>query len=101
MIADRIIAFLDGLSSEELDKLPPAHRQKFAALCHHWWQLAERPPKSTERRDGVLSRLKSGERSELCGALFQQIRNRAYSSVCWGAADEPRYAHATGVGRRS
>jgi hypothetical protein len=62
MIADRIIAFLDSLNREELERLPPARRQKFAALCHHWAQLAERPPK--EPRAGVLSALKNGDRRE-------------------------------------
>ena len=62
MIADRVITFLDSLSREELDRLPPARRQKFAALCHHWAQLAERPPK--EPKPGVLSALKSGDRGE-------------------------------------
>ena len=62
MIADRIITFLDSLSREELDRLPPVQRQRFAALCHHWWQLAERPPK--EPKAGVLSALKNGDRGE-------------------------------------
>jgi hypothetical protein len=62
MIADKIAALLDGLSREDLDRLPPARRQKFAALCHHWAQLAERPPK--EPKAGILSSLKNGDRAE-------------------------------------
>ena len=54
MIADRIIAFLDGLSSEELQKLPPAAGgSPFPAVR----RLKETKP-------GVLSRLKDGERGE-------------------------------------
>jgi hypothetical protein len=59
---EKTIAFLDNLTREELDRLPPAHRQKFAALCHHWWQLAER--RREQPKAGVLSKLKDGERSE-------------------------------------
>lgn len=59
---EKTIAFLDGLSREDLDRLPPARRQKFAALCHHWAKLAERPPK--EPKTGVLSALKNGDRGE-------------------------------------
>jgi hypothetical protein len=59
---EKVIAFLDSLDSAELDRLAPAHRQKFAALCHHWWQLAEHRQK--EPRAGILADLKDGKRSE-------------------------------------
>jgi hypothetical protein len=59
---EKAIAFLDSLNSEELDRLPPARRQKCAALCHHWWRLAKGPPK--EPKAGVLGSLKAGERGE-------------------------------------
>jgi hypothetical protein len=39
---EKTIAFLDNLTLEELDRLPPAQRRRFASLCHHWAQLAER-----------------------------------------------------------
>jgi hypothetical protein len=52
---EKTIAFLDGLSLEDLERLPPARRQKFAALCHHWWRLAEGPPK--EPKASVLHHL--------------------------------------------
>ncbi len=71
---DKIIDLLDGLNGEELERLPPARRQKFAALCHHWWQLAEPPPKEPKASIEVLHRepdgltalvtRKSGERGE-------------------------------------
>ena len=62
MLIDKAIAFLDNLTLDELDRLPPARRQKFSELCYHWHQLAERRREAP--KDGVLSRLKSGERSE-------------------------------------
>jgi hypothetical protein len=62
MIIDKITALLDGLNSEELERLPPARRQKFSELFYHWHKLAERSPK--EPKAGVLSRLKDGERPE-------------------------------------
>ena len=74
MIADRIIAFLDGLSSEELQKLPPARLRQFSDMLYQWHVRAEtaaggspfpavRRPRQ-EPPAGVLSRLKDGERPE-------------------------------------
>ena len=57
MIADRIIAFLDGLNSEELDRMPPARLRQFSELCRHWHQLAElRLEKQSQ--SGVLGQLR-------------------------------------------
>jgi len=61
MIADRIITFRQP-QQRGTGSAAPARRQKFAALCHHWWQFAERPRK--EPKAGVPSRLKGGERGE-------------------------------------
>jgi hypothetical protein len=58
---EKVIAFLDSLDSAELDRLPPAHRQKFAALCHHWWQLAEHCREQSTA--DVLANQKQGTRS--------------------------------------
>jgi hypothetical protein len=60
---ERTIAFLDNLTLEELDRLPPAQRRRFASLCHHWAQLAERRGEQ-QPKSGVLSKLKDGERAE-------------------------------------
>ena len=62
MMIDKIVALLDGLNSEELDQLAPAHRRKFAALCHHWWRLAD--GKTKEPKTGILSDLKREGRPE-------------------------------------
>ena len=63
MIIDKVTALLAGLDAAELDRLPPARRQRFAELCRHWMQLAElrreEAPKS-----GVLSDLRRGQRQE-------------------------------------
>ena len=61
MIAEKVLALLDGLDSAELDRMRPADRRKLAALCHHWWQLAEHRDK--QRAAGVLSKLADGERA--------------------------------------
>jgi hypothetical protein len=61
MLIDRITVMLDTLDGGELDRMRPADRRKFAALCHHWWQLAERreAPKA-----GVVGQLNQGDRSQ-------------------------------------
>ena len=80
MMIDRIAAMLNELNGEELDKMRPADRRRFASLCHHWWQLAEmrdRKAVSTAEVErtveaakescepaGVLARLAKGHRSE-------------------------------------
>jgi hypothetical protein len=70
---EKVIAFLDNLSSEDLDRLSPARRQKFSELCHHWHQLAERrradriveeAKAALEPKSGILSDLKQGKRCE-------------------------------------
>jgi hypothetical protein len=79
MMIDRIAAMLNELDGSELDKMRPADRRRFAALCHHWAQLAEiRDRKPTSDAEvqrtvdaareaaepaGVLARLRSGERA--------------------------------------
>jgi hypothetical protein len=59
---EKVIAFLDSLDSAELDRLAPAHRQKFAALCHHWWQLAEH--RQGQQKASVSADSKCGRHSE-------------------------------------
>jgi hypothetical protein len=62
VILDKVTALLAGLDAAELDRLPPARRQRFAELCHHWAQLAER--RREEPKSGVLSDLRRGQRQE-------------------------------------
>jgi hypothetical protein len=64
MMIDKITALLDGLDSMELDRLPPARRQKFSELCYHWHKLAERRQEPEQPRSGVLSDLRRGQRQE-------------------------------------
>jgi hypothetical protein len=60
MMVDRILAMLNALDGSELERLRPVDRRKFAALCHHWWQLAE---KRETPKAGILADLKQGERA--------------------------------------
>lgn len=65
MMIEKVMALLEGLHATELEKLPPARLQRFAQLCNHWRQRAERRRHQVaEGRAGVLSDLKRGERSE-------------------------------------
>jgi hypothetical protein len=64
---EKTIAFLDGLSREDLDRLPPARLQQFAQLCQHWHRQAEarrRQLAEARPRPGVLSALRNGDRAE-------------------------------------
>ena len=62
MLVHKVSAMLNELDGRELDQMRPAERQRFAALCHHWWQLAEkRQPKP---KSGVLGDLQNGKRAE-------------------------------------
>jgi hypothetical protein len=79
MMIDKIAAMLNALDGSELDRMRPADRRRFAALCHHWWQLAEmRDRKAVSAAEidrtvaaareaaepaGILARLQRGERS--------------------------------------
>jgi hypothetical protein len=62
MIVDKVTALLAGLDASELDRLPPARRQRFAELCAHWHKLAER--RQDQPKAGILADLKDGRRSE-------------------------------------
>jgi hypothetical protein len=59
---EKAIAFLGNLKREEVEQLPPAHRQRFADLCRHWAAVAER--RQEQAKAGNLSDLKRGNRSE-------------------------------------
>lgn len=63
MIIDKITALLAGLDTSELDRLPPARRQRFAELCAHWARLAERR-EEPQPKSGILSDLRRGQRQE-------------------------------------
>jgi hypothetical protein len=59
---DRVMAFLGALKREEVEQLPPVHRQRFAELCRHWLLVAER--RREEPKSGNLSELQRGQRQE-------------------------------------
>lgn len=62
---EKVIALLEGLDAAELEKLPPARLQRFAQLCNHWRQRAERRRyRLAEAKAGVLNDLKSKPRDE-------------------------------------
>ena len=49
-IAAKISALLNGLTTDQLNELSPVERRKFAEICFHWFQLADRPRKGEPRR---------------------------------------------------
>ena len=63
-VIDKVMALLDGLTPEDIAALPPAHRERFAAICKACGQLAERLPNEPKPKAGILSALKNGDRGE-------------------------------------
>jgi hypothetical protein len=60
-VIEKTIALLGGLSPADLQALPPAQRRRFADICKHWANLAER---DAVRKAGVLSDLQTRRRDE-------------------------------------
>lgn len=60
-VADKIAALLAVLTRQEVDEMPPAHRERFAQLCEHWAHFARFRP--TPRSD-VLVELRPRRRDE-------------------------------------
>ena len=58
-VAAKISALLNGLTTDQLDQLSPVERRKFAEICRHWSQLADRPQKAATKA-GVLADLNDG-----------------------------------------
>lgn len=59
-LAEKAYALLGTLTPADIQALPPAKRQQFAALCKHLAEVADRPiatPKS-----GILDDLRRGHR---------------------------------------
>jgi hypothetical protein len=55
-VAAKICALLNGLTTDQLNELSPVERRKFAEICLHWFQLADRPQK-IKPKAGVLADL--------------------------------------------
>jgi hypothetical protein len=60
-LATKVAALLAMVRRQDLEELPPAERQRLAALCRHVAEFAEPPP---PRSSGVLYDLKTGRRPE-------------------------------------
>jgi hypothetical protein len=58
-VVDRVIALLGGLTQDQLQRLPPATRERFGALCRHWGNVAAQP-EPTEPKAGILRDLRAG-----------------------------------------
>lgn len=61
-IAAKVAALLTAIRRQDVEKLSPAERQRFASLCRHVAALAEQPPPPS--KSGVLYELKAGCRPE-------------------------------------
>jgi hypothetical protein len=62
-VIEKTIALLGGITPADVQALPPAQRRRFADICKHWANLAERPGDGV-RKVGVLSDLQSRRRDE-------------------------------------
>jgi hypothetical protein len=62
-VIEKTIALLGGLTFADVQALPPAQRRRFADMCKHWANLAERHG-DTGRKVGVLSDLQGRRRDE-------------------------------------
>jgi hypothetical protein len=62
-VVERIIALFGGLTQDQIEKLPPATRERFRALCGHWAGAAKTDCTQTAGA-GVLTRLSRGEGAE-------------------------------------
>ena len=60
--ADTITALFEQLKREDVDAMPPAKRERFAALCEHWAQFARLRPDAP--KSGVLVALRTRRRDE-------------------------------------
>ena len=62
-VIEKTIALLGGINPADVQALPPVQRRRFADICKHWANLAERPGDSV-RGVGVLYDLQSRRRDE-------------------------------------
>jgi hypothetical protein len=60
-VIEKTVALLDVLTFHDVQALPPAQRRRFADMCKHWAQLADR---ADAPKAGVLGDLKRGARYE-------------------------------------
>jgi hypothetical protein len=62
-IATKVAALLVAVRRQDVERLPPAERQRLAGLCRYVASMAE-PPVSSHSRSGVLYDMKSGRRAD-------------------------------------
>lgn len=48
-VAETVIALIEGLTPEQIRRMPLARRQRFAAICRHWASIADGEPKTPEQ----------------------------------------------------
>jgi hypothetical protein len=62
-LAVHVADLLERLGRQEVEEMPPVERQRFADLCRHWADVADRPA-NTRPPAGVLFDLSTGARPE-------------------------------------
>ena len=60
-LAQKVAALLTAITPADVEALPPVQRRRFADLCRHCAELAERDEPAPKA--GVLALLKHGERA--------------------------------------
>jgi hypothetical protein len=60
---EKIDALMAGVTRADIQRMPPAHRQRLAQVLRHIADLAD-PPKTHNPDSGVLGELRDGHRVE-------------------------------------
>ena len=62
----KVDALLAGMTRADIEKMPPAHRQRLAQALRHIADIADPPPKAAAQtpKGGILGDLGSGARAE-------------------------------------
>jgi hypothetical protein len=58
-VIEKTIALLGGLTPQDLQTLPPFERRRFADICRHWADVAERRAHNSAPKSRVLSDLRT------------------------------------------
>jgi hypothetical protein len=68
MLARRVMDLMEGLSTEDVQRLRPAERYRFGAMCRHFGDVADQTARQADGhsaiKPGVLTDLQRGHRSE-------------------------------------
>jgi hypothetical protein len=60
---EKIDALMAGVTRADIERMPPAHRQRLAQVLRHIAHLAD-PPKVHSPKAGILAELRDGQRVE-------------------------------------